>query len=93
MAYNIASQNENGAFAGLMSAFHLSSMEEYDSRAQKISVFLFVWFGHRPWGRWMVWFQSETSLKKRLNCTKNKFLEQFKKAFVCHECHGQTPQR
>ena len=39
MAYNIASQNENGALAGLMSAFDLPSMEEYDSRAQKISQF------------------------------------------------------
>ena len=36
MAYNIASQNENGTLAGLINAFDLSSMEEYDSRAQKI---------------------------------------------------------
>ena len=37
MAYNIASQNENGTLAGLMSAFDLSSIKEYDSHAQKIS--------------------------------------------------------
>ena len=93
MAYNIASQNENGTLASLMSAFNLSSMEEYDSHAQKISQ-LFYLYGldtdHEAdeWYR----FKVKLTLKKRLKCTKNELLEQFKKAFAKMNAMARQPK-
>ena len=83
MAYNIASQNENGTLAGPMSAFDLSSIKEYDSHAQKISQLFYLYGLDRDHeaNEWYD-FKVKFTLKKRLNCTKNELLEQFKKAFV-----------
>ena len=66
-----------------MSTFDLSSMEEYDSCAPKISQ-LFDLYGLDTDHEGDQWygFKVKFTLKKCLNCTKNELLEQFKKAFV-----------
>ena len=88
MADNILSLNGNdGSLAELMSAFDLSSEEDYEARASEVMSPYDVYCQDRvhdleEWNR----FKVKVNFPKRIDCTKNELLSQFKKAFEKMNC-------
>ena len=81
MADNILSLNgNNGSLAELMSAFDLSSEEDYEARASKVMSLYDVYCQDRvhdleEWNG----FKVKINFPKRIDCTKSELLSQFKK--------------
>ena len=82
MIENINDQNKSDSLLGLMSAFDLSSSEEYDSRADKISK-MYDMYGvdneHLVDEEWNG-FKVNITYKRRIHCSKQELLQQFEKA-------------
>ena len=88
MADNILSLNGNdGSLAELMSAFDLSSEEDYEARASKVMSPYDVYCQDRvhdleEWNR----FKVKVNFPKRIDCTKSELLSQLKKGFEKMNC-------
>ena len=88
MADNILSLNDNnGSLAELMSAFNLSSEEDYEASALKVMPLNDVYCQDRvhdleEWNG----FKVKVNFPKRIDCTKSELLSQFKKAFEKMNC-------
>ena len=88
MADNISSLNDNdGSLAAFMSAFDLSSEEDYGARASRVLSLYDAYCQDRvhdleEWNG----FKVKVNLPKRIDCTKSELLSQFKKAFEKMNC-------
>ena len=88
MTDNILSINSNdGSLAELMSAFNLSSEEDYEAGALKVMPLNDVYCQDRvhdleEWNG----FKVKVNFPKRIDCTKSELLSQFKKAFEKMNC-------
>ena len=85
---NILSLNDNnGSLAELMSAFDLSSEEDYEARASKVMSPYDVYCQDRvhdleEWNG----FKVKVNFPKRIDCTKSELLSQLKKGFEKMNC-------
>ena len=88
MADNILSLNGNdGSLAEFMSAFDLSSEEDYEARASKVMSLCDVYGQDRVHNleKWNG-FKVKVNFPKRIDCTKSELFSQFKKAFEKINC-------
>ena len=88
MADNILPLNGNdGSLVELMSAFDLSSEEDYETSASKVMSLYNVYCQDivhdlKEWNS----FKVKVNFPKRIDCTKSELLSQFKKAFEKMNC-------